>query len=45
MTADEIKSEAKLLSDKFYGRYRTEEWENEKKEGMLKVVLTFKVDN
>lgn len=44
MTAEEIKAEAKSLSQKFYGRYRTEEWENEKKEAMLKVVLTFKVD-
>ena len=43
MTVDEIKADAESLSDKYAGRWRIEEWDNEKKERMLKVVLTFKV--
>ncbi len=43
MTIDEIKADAEAFSDKYDGRWRTEEWENDRKERMLKVVLTFKV--
>ena len=44
MEAQVIKDEAEQFSEKYEGRWRNEEWLNDKNERMLKIVMTFKVD-
>ncbi len=38
-----IKQESEEFARKYDGRFRYEEWLNDRKERMLKVVLTFKI--